>query len=219
MANWWEIEEMQNSHWKSWKIAPKASIMPPQNIWKFTCVLQDICLLGPLPCSHSTSSAITPSRALGNADHVRSLDDLIFFFFFPFYSSSSSFCSFWAAAPKGRCPVEHGGIFTRPSFCASSRPFFRPSILSSVCPPRWPSRPKITPPKPQFSPPGLKLALLALNQPRMPQICPPDLKSALQTFNQPSKHKISPLNLKSALWALILPFSPQICLQWPKSAN
>ena len=41
------------------------------------CVLQDIGPLGPLPCSHSTSSAITPSRASSTADHVRSLDDLL----------------------------------------------------------------------------------------------------------------------------------------------
>ena len=39
-------------------------------------VLQDIGPLGPLPCSHTTSSAITPSRASGTADHVQSLDDL-----------------------------------------------------------------------------------------------------------------------------------------------
>ena len=41
------------------------------------CVLQDIGPLGPLPCSHTTSSAITPSRASGTADHVQSLDDLL----------------------------------------------------------------------------------------------------------------------------------------------
>ena len=41
------------------------------------CVLQDIGPLGPLPCSHSTSSAITPCRASGTADHVQSLDDLL----------------------------------------------------------------------------------------------------------------------------------------------
>ena len=43
------------------------------------CVLQDIYPLGPLPCSHSTSSAITPSRASDTADHVRFLDDLLLF--------------------------------------------------------------------------------------------------------------------------------------------
>ena len=41
------------------------------------CVPQDIGPLGPLPCSHSTSSAITTSRASGTADQVRSLDDLL----------------------------------------------------------------------------------------------------------------------------------------------
>ena len=41
------------------------------------CVLQDIGPLGPLPCSHTTSSAITPSRASGTDDHVQSLDDLL----------------------------------------------------------------------------------------------------------------------------------------------
>ena len=42
-------------------------------------VLQDIGPLGPMSCSHSTSSAITPSRASGTADHVQSLDDLLSF--------------------------------------------------------------------------------------------------------------------------------------------
>ena len=32
----------------------------------YPCVLQDIGPLGPLPCSHSTSLAITPSRASGS---------------------------------------------------------------------------------------------------------------------------------------------------------
>ena len=41
------------------------------------CVLQDIGLLGPLACSHTTTLyIITLSRALGTADHLRSLDDL-----------------------------------------------------------------------------------------------------------------------------------------------
>ena len=49
------------------------------------CVPRDIGPLGPLPCSHLTSSAITSSRASGTADHVRSLDDLflIFYSLFP----------------------------------------------------------------------------------------------------------------------------------------
>ena len=49
-------------------------------------VLQDISPLGPLPCSHSTSSAITPCRASDTADHVPSLDDLLLFsLFFCFF--------------------------------------------------------------------------------------------------------------------------------------
>ena len=39
------------------------------------CVLQDIGPVGPLPCSHSNLQLITPSRASGTADQVRSLDD------------------------------------------------------------------------------------------------------------------------------------------------
>ena len=50
------------------------------------CVLQDIGPLGPLPCSHSTSSAITPSRASGTADHVQSLDDLFCLVLSPLWS-------------------------------------------------------------------------------------------------------------------------------------
>ena len=54
--------------------------MPPQDSWKFTCVLQDIGPLGPLHCPVLTPllRLITPSRALGTADHVRSLDDLLY---------------------------------------------------------------------------------------------------------------------------------------------
>ena len=70
MANWWEIAKMQNSHWILWKIAPKASNMLSQDVWKFTLVLQDIGPLGPLLCSHFSFSTITLSRALGTADHV-----------------------------------------------------------------------------------------------------------------------------------------------------
>ena len=42
------------------------------------CVLQDIGPLGPLPCSHSTILKQQQSRASGTADHMRSLDDLLF---------------------------------------------------------------------------------------------------------------------------------------------
>ena len=51
------------------------------------CVLQDIGPLGPLPCSHTTSSAITLSRASGTADHVQSLDDL-----FTYWAFMDGFC-------------------------------------------------------------------------------------------------------------------------------
>ena len=67
MANWQEIEKMQNSHRISWKITTKAS-----NTYTLTgrmeihpCVLQDIGPLGPLPCSHSTSSANHSKQGIG----------------------------------------------------------------------------------------------------------------------------------------------------------
>ena len=95
------------------------------------------------------------------------------------FIKNQALLTFWAAAQKGQCPVEHRGDFEK----SSVRPSFRPST-----PPCWPSRPGVSPPRPQFSPPGLKLALLASNQPpphatnlpSRPQICPPDLQSALQ---------------------------------------
>ena len=80
MANWWEIEKnaklplniMENcSKGLKYALSGRMEIHP--------CVLQDISPLGPLPCSHSTSSAITQSRASGTADRVRSLDDFLFF--------------------------------------------------------------------------------------------------------------------------------------------
>ena len=45
--------------------------------------------------------------------------------------------AFWAAAPKGWCPVEHRGEFrdVRPSVHPSVRPSIRPSIRPSVHPP------------------------------------------------------------------------------------
>ena len=52
------------------------------------CVQQDIGPLRPLPYSHSTSSAITPSRASGTADHVRSLDDLFIIVHVHLYTTS-----------------------------------------------------------------------------------------------------------------------------------
>ena len=110
--------------------------------------------------------------------------------------------AFWAAAPKGRCPVEHRGEF----------PDVRPSVRPSVPPPVDHQGLKL-------ALPGLNLALQASNQPSrlqispspMPQICPPDLKSALQTFNQPFKHQISPPCLKFALQTSNLLSQPKIC--------
>ena len=70
----WKI--MKKPHWILWKIAPKASNMPSQDVWKFTPVsYRTSALWGRCP-AHSTSSDITPSRASGTAGHVRSLDDL-----------------------------------------------------------------------------------------------------------------------------------------------
>ena len=49
--------------------------------------------------------------------------------------------AFWAAAPKGRCPVEHRGEFrdVRPSVLPSVLPSFHPSVRPSVHPSahRW----------------------------------------------------------------------------------
>ena len=104
---------MQNSDPIAWKIdknieknamfslnnmenSPKAQ-RPSQDVWKFTPVsYRTSALWGRCPALTPILQLITPSRASGTADHVRSLDDL-----FPF----------WAAAPKGRCPVGHRGEF------------------------------------------------------------------------------------------------------------
>ena len=115
-----------------------------------------------------------------------------------FVSWSVDWSPFWAAAPKGRCPVEHRGEF----------PYVRPSVRPSVRPPPgWPQirspSPQICPPSPQFSPPGLKSAFQASNQ-------PPHLKSVLQTSNLPSRPSISPPSIKSALHGLNLPSKTQI---------
>ena len=88
-----KLEKMQNSHWISWKIAPKASNMPSQDIWKFSPVsYRTSAFWGRYPALTPLLQLITPSRASGTADHVRSLDDL---FSFPLHhnhrcSSSSS---------------------------------------------------------------------------------------------------------------------------------
>ena len=97
MGNWWKmkkmwnsywiiwqidkkLKEMQNPYWISWKIAPKASNMPSQDVWKFTPVsYRTSALWGRCPALTPLLQLITPSRASGTADHVRSLDDLLDF--------------------------------------------------------------------------------------------------------------------------------------------
>ena len=69
---------------------------------------------------------------------------------------SVSWSPFWAAAPKGRCPVGHRGEFPY------VRPYVRTSVRLSV-PPKAPLRPQISPLRPQIS---------ALR----PQVCPLRLK-------------------------------------------
>ena len=109
---------------------------------------------------------------------------------------SASLPPFWAAAPKGRCPVGHRGEFpdVRPSVRPSFRPSFRPSP-----PPGWPSwlhiltlRPDSGPLSPQISSPGLKSALKASNQLSRPQISSQGIKSALQASNLPPDLKSNP---------------------------
>ena len=71
---------MQNFHWISWKIAPKASNMPSQDVWKFTSVsYRTSALWNRCPALTLLFQLITSSRASGTADHVRSLDDLFKF--------------------------------------------------------------------------------------------------------------------------------------------
>ena len=122
-----------------------------------------------------------------------------------------------AAAPKGRCPVEHRGEFPY------VRPSVRPSFRPSVPPPGWPSRPHILtlrpdlgPLSPQISPPGLKSALRASNQLSRPQISSQGIKSALQASNPLSRPQISIPGLKSALQASNLPPRPKAC---PQTSN
>ena len=68
---------MQNSHWIAWKTAAKASNMPSQDVWNFTPVsYRTSALWGRCPALTPLLQLITPSRASGTADHVRSLDDL-----------------------------------------------------------------------------------------------------------------------------------------------
>ena len=77
--------------------------------------------------------------------------------------SFSSSLAFWAAAPKGRCPVEHRGEFRN----------VRPSIRLSVLPSVPPIEHQISSPGLQISPPGLQIS------PLRPQFSFQGLKSAL----------------------------------------
>ena len=96
------------------------------------------------------------------------------------HSMVAVYMGFWAAAPKGRCPVEHRGIMRR----LSVLPSFRPSVRPSVPPP-------VDQQGLRLALPGLNLALQASNQPSWLQISLPCLKSALQTSNLPSRPSIS----------------------------
>ena len=91
VACFWK--RIQNSHWITWKltmkgkkiqcsllitrkVTPKASNVPSQDVWKFTPVsYRTSALWGRCPALTPLLQLITPSRALGTADHVRSLDD------------------------------------------------------------------------------------------------------------------------------------------------
>ena len=96
------------------------------------------------------------------------------------------FLRFLGSGPKGPMSCRTQGGISR-----------RPSVLPSCCPspPRWPSRPHICPPSPQFSPLGLKSAFQALNQPSRLQISPP------RASNLTSRSQICPLYLQLALQA------------------
>ena len=121
--------------------------------------------------------------------------------------------TFWAAAPKGRCPVEHRGGFrdVRPSF----RPYFRPSVpppvdhqgLKLALPGLKLAIPvlKLALQGLKLALPGLKLALSGL------KLALPGLNLALQVSNQP-------LGFISAPHASNLPSRPQICPPALKSA-
>ena len=105
---------------------------------------------------------------------------------------------FWAAAPKGRCPVEHRGEF----------PYVRPSLHP----------PPVGHQGLKFALPALNLALQASNQPSRLQISPPRLKSDLQTSDLPSRPSTRPPSIKSALCGSNLPSKPQIHSQSLNSA-
>ena len=107
---------------------------------------------------------------------------------------------FWAAAPKGQCPVEHRGNF---------HTSVHPSVLPS---------PPVGHQGLKFALPALNLALQASNQPSRLQISPPRLKSDLQTSDLPSRPSTRPPSIKSALCGSNLPSKPQIHSQSLNSA-
>ena len=98
MVNWREIEKMQNFYCMTWKVAAKASNMPSQDVWKFTPVsYRTSALWGRCPTLTAFLQLITPSRASGTADHVRSLDDLLSIYCFRFFYVDHWFksCGLW----------------------------------------------------------------------------------------------------------------------------
>ena len=132
--------------------------MPSQDVRKFTPMSYRTSVLwGHCPALTQLLQLITPSRASGTADHVGSLDDLSF-------SIPSFFLLFWAAAPKGRCPVGHRGEF--PDVRISIRPSVRPQI-SPLRPQISPFRPIISLLRPKTQPSKIQNQLSrAQNQPK-----------------------------------------------------
>ena len=129
-----------------------------------SCVLQDIGPLGPLPCSHSTSSV-----DILQAGHR-----------VPLTMCNPWITSFWAAALKGTKSCKTQGTFVRSSvhsFVCSSPPGpLRPEIC--------PLRPKICPLKPKICPLRLQISLLSLRSVLSGlKSAHSGLHSALQGFN------------------------------------
>ena len=110
-----------------------------------------------------------------------------------------SHLTFWAAAPKGRCPVGHRGEFpdVRPSIRPSVLPYVPPlvghfglkSTLSDLILAFLSLKSAL---------PGLNLALPTSNQLSRPQIRSPGHKSALRASNQLSRLQICPQGLNLA---------------------
>ena len=76
---------MCNSYWITWQIDKKLKKIakfpnvPSQDVWKFTPVsYRTLALWSRCPALTPFLQPITPSRASGTADHVRSLYDLLF---------------------------------------------------------------------------------------------------------------------------------------------